>query len=62
MSTSNRGCRYGEEFKRTINDIEALKTQMMDMQMEIDILKETINVLKKTPASIRKFSAIGRRQ
>lgn len=30
-------------------DINALKTQMIDMQMEIDILKETINVLKKDP-------------
>lgn len=30
-------------------DINALKAQMFDMQMEIDILKETINVLKKDP-------------
>lgn len=30
-------------------DIESLKTQMLEMQMEIDILKETINVLKKDP-------------
>ncbi len=30
-------------------DIESLKAQMLDMQMEIDILKETINVLKKDP-------------
>lgn len=30
-------------------DIETLKAQMLDMQMEIDILKETINVLKKDP-------------
>lgn len=30
-------------------DVEALKAQMLDMQMEIDILKETINVLKKDP-------------
>lgn len=28
-------------------DINQLKAQMLDMQMEIDILKETINVLKK---------------
>lgn len=34
---------------QSINDIEALKAQMMDMQLEIDILKETINVLKKDP-------------
>lgn len=30
-------------------DIKTLKAQMTDMQMEIDILKETINVLKKDP-------------
>lgn len=30
-------------------DIEALKAQIQDMQMEIDILKETINVIKKDP-------------
>lgn len=33
----------------SIEDINALKAQMLDMQMEIDILKETINVLKKDP-------------
>ena len=30
-------------------DINQLKAQMLGMQMEIDILKETINVLKKDP-------------
>ena len=30
-------------------NIEDLKEKMLDMQMEIDILKETINVLKKDP-------------
>ena len=30
-------------------DINELKAQMLDLQMEIDILKETINVLKKAP-------------
>lgn len=30
-------------------DLEAIKAQMQDMQLEIDILKETINVLKKDP-------------
>lgn len=34
---------------RSVEDITALKAQMLDMQMEIDILKETINVLKKDP-------------
>ena len=31
------------------NEIDALKQQMLEMQLEIDILKETINVLKKDP-------------
>ena len=30
-------------------ELEQLQTQIRDMQMEIDILKETINVLKKDP-------------
>ena len=30
-------------------DIAELKAQMQEMQMQIDILKETINVLKKDP-------------
>ena len=30
-------------------EIDKLKAQLMDMQMEIDILKETINILKKDP-------------
>lgn len=30
-------------------DLEAIKAQMQDVQLEIDILKETINVLKKDP-------------
>ena len=43
-------------------ELEQLKEQIQDMQMEIDILKETINVLKKTQASIRQLSETGRRQ
>lgn len=31
------------------NDIESLKSQLQEMQLEIDILKETIEVLKKDP-------------
>lgn len=31
------------------DDIKQLKAQLQDMQMEIDILKGTINVLKKDP-------------
>ena len=33
----------------SVEDLDAIKAQMLDMQMEIDILKETINVLKKDP-------------
>ena len=33
----------------SIKELEQLKEQLQDMQMEIDILKETINVLKKDP-------------
>lgn len=31
------------------DDLEAIKAQMLELQMEVDILKETINVLKKDP-------------
>lgn len=31
------------------NEVTELKAQMLEMKMEIDILKETINVLKKDP-------------
>ena len=34
---------------QSAEDVEALKAQMMEMQMEINILKVTINVLKKDP-------------
>ena len=43
-------------------NIDDLKAQMLEMQREIDILKETINVLKKTPASIRQLPRTERRQ
>lgn len=33
----------------SVEDLDTIKAQMLDMQMEIDILKETINVLKKDP-------------
>ena len=33
----------------TSSEVKELKEQMLEMQMEIDILKETINVLKKDP-------------
>lgn len=36
------------------DDIKQLKAQLQDMQMEIDILKGTINVLKKGPETVRK--------
>ena len=31
-------------------DIQQIQAQMKDMQLEIDLLKETINVLKKDPS------------
>lgn len=37
-----------------VPELVQLQAQIKDMQMEIDILKETINVFKK-PASIRQF-------
>lgn len=43
-------------------DTNELKAQMFDMQMEIDILKETVHALKEPPASIRQLSRIERRQ
>ena len=49
MSKSDTDSSKSPKDIQSINDIEALKAQMMDMQMEIDILKETINVLKKDP-------------
>lgn len=44
------------------DEINQLKSQIQDMQLEIDILKETINVLKKTQTSIRVLSATERRR
>lgn len=41
-------------------EIKQLKAQMQDMQLEIDILKETINVLKKDPDIDQ--SALGNRE
>ena len=32
-----------------IDNIEELKAQMLELQLENDILRETINVLKKDP-------------
>ena len=34
------------------DELEALRTQIRELQLEVDVLKETIEVLKKTPASI----------
>lgn len=33
----------------SVKEVQKLKAQMQDMQIEIDILKETLNVLKKDP-------------
>ena len=38
-----------ESYVLSTQEIKELRKQMLDMQMEIDILKETINVLKKDP-------------
>lgn len=43
-------------------EMRHLLARMDDMQMEIGILKETINVLKKTSASTQKPSKTVRRQ
>ena len=31
------------------NDVDQLKQQLYELQMEVDILKETLNVIKKDP-------------
>lgn len=41
-------------------EVAELKTQMLEMQMEIGILKETINVLKKNTTLIKWFSVTER--
>lgn len=45
-----------------IDNIKELKAKMLELQLENNILKETINVLKKTPASTRQLSRTERRQ
>ena len=35
--------------KISSEEVESLRKQMYELQMEVDILKETINVLKKDP-------------
>lgn len=62
-------CEHGRTSQKSVlsasvsaNEIALLYAQMRDMQMEIEILIETINVLKKTQASTRKPWKIGKRQ
>ena len=43
------GTASAESIAVSSHEVEKLKAQMLEMQMEIDILKETINVLKKDP-------------
>lgn len=43
----------GSDAPASVPDLAQLQAQVKNMQMKIDILKETINVLKKTPASTR---------
>lgn len=35
-----------------VEELEVLRAQVQDLQFEVDVLKETIAVLKKTQASI----------
>ena len=49
MNKSDTESSRSPESIQNAKDIEALKAQMMDMQMEIDILRETLNVIKKDP-------------
>jgi transposase-like protein len=41
--------KLAEGFASSSEEIDAMRAKMQDMQMQIDILKETINVLKKDP-------------
>ncbi|WP_411329293.1 IS3 family transposase [Blautia hansenii] len=43
------GYRQSDSTTESSPEVAELKAQMLEMQMEIDILKETINVLKKDP-------------
>ena len=43
-------------------ELENLRTQLQELQFEVDVLKETISVLKKTPASICRYSETVKRQ
>ena len=41
--------KLAEGFASSSEEIDAMRAKLQDMQMQIDILKETINVLKKDP-------------
>lgn len=43
------GTASAETMTVTLSEVEEIKAQMLEMQMEIDVLKETIDVLKKDP-------------
>lgn len=50
MTNKNSSSRKtNQESSASSKEIEALKAQMYEMQLEMDILRETINVLKKDP-------------
>ena len=40
------------ESEPTQNTMKSLLKQIQDLKLEVDILKETINILKKDPVSI----------
>lgn len=62
---SSRRCSFSDEHEKNIKpeklpdmdgkisseEVESLRKQMYELQLEVDILKETINVLKKPPSS-----------
>lgn len=49
MKKSDTDSKRTPEDIQNATDIETLKAQMMEMQLEIDILRETINIIKKDP-------------
>ena len=50
MNTNNNPCgKLPQGDTVSLKEVEQLKAQILDMQLEIDILKETLDVLKKDP-------------
>lgn len=51
-SKDNSRGQLPERTQSSLLEIGLPKTQIQDIQMELNILRETLDVLKKTPASI----------